>query len=62
MCPHIAKHLEPLKGGKVPLEILIRGKDVEQNNKHWEKCLDVIKTAGVRCNPLTDNRNVLTPR
>ncbi|MCJ1415358.1 FACT complex subunit spt16 [Xylographa parallela] len=41
-----AKHLEPLKGGKIPLEILVRGKDTEQNSKHWEKCLDVIKAAG----------------
>lgn len=43
-----AKHLEPLKGGKVPIEILVRGKDAEQNGKHFEKCLDVIKGAGVR--------------
>jgi len=43
----IAKHLEPLKGGKIPLEILVRGKDAEQNSKHWQKCLEVIKTAGV---------------
>ncbi|KAI4210557.1 MAG: hypothetical protein LQ351_006624 [Letrouitia transgressa] len=41
-----AKHLEPLKGGKVPVEILVRGKDAEQNAKQFEKCLDVIKTAG----------------
>ncbi|MCJ1257673.1 FACT complex subunit spt16 [Lignoscripta atroalba] len=41
-----AKHLEPLKGGKVPIEILVRGKDAEQNAKHWEKCLDAIKGAG----------------
>ena len=44
---HIAKHLEPLKGGKVPLEILVRGKDPEQNAKQFEKCLDLIKGAGV---------------
>ena len=43
-----AKHLEPLKGGKIPVEILVRNpKDVEQNAKHFEKCLDVIKGAGV---------------
>ncbi|KAL9004589.1 MAG: hypothetical protein Q9188_002598 [Gyalolechia gomerana] len=41
-----AKHLEPLKGGKTPIEILSRGKDPEQNAKHFEKCLDVIKSAG----------------
>ena len=42
-----AKHLEPLKGGKVPIEILVRGKDAEQNAKQFEKCLEVIKGAGV---------------
>lgn len=60
MCPHIglialelkcysptAKHLEGLKGGKTPLEILVRGKDPEQNAKHFERCLDLIKTSGV---------------
>lgn len=46
-----AKHLEPLKGGKVPVEILVRGKDAEQNAKQFEKCLDVIKTAGVSYSP-----------
>lgn len=43
-----AKHLEPLKGGKLPLEILVRGKDAEQNSKQLEQCLEVIKSAGVR--------------
>ena len=42
-----AKHIEPLKGGKIPIEILVRGKDAEQNAKQFEKCLDVIKGAGV---------------
>lgn len=42
-----AKHLEPLKGGKVLIEILVRGKDADQNTKHWEKCLDIIRGAGV---------------
>ena len=42
-----AKHLEPLKGGKVPVEILVRGKDPEQNARHFEKCLNAIKGAGV---------------
>lgn len=42
-----AKHLEGLKGGKTPLEILVRGKDPEQNAKHFERCLDLIKSSGV---------------
>ncbi|KAL8704867.1 MAG: hypothetical protein Q9201_001983 [Fulgogasparrea decipioides] len=41
-----AKHLEGLKGGKIPLEILSRAKDPEQNAKHFERCLDLIKGAG----------------
>lgn len=43
----LAKHLEPLKGGPIPIEIFVRGKDPEQNAKHFEKCLDIIKGAGV---------------
>lgn len=43
----LAKHLEPLKGGKVPIEILVRGKDADQNAKHFKRCLDAIKDAGV---------------
>lgn len=42
-----ASYLEPLKGGKVPVELLIRGKDAEENTKHFEKCIEIIKTAGV---------------
>jgi len=41
-----ASYLEPLKGGKIPVEILVRGKDAEENKKQFEKCLDVIKKAG----------------
>lgn len=46
-CESIAKHLEPLKGGKIPVEILVTTKDAEQKTKIFEKCLDIIKTAGV---------------
>ncbi|KAA8569774.1 hypothetical protein EYC84_001354 [Monilinia fructicola] len=41
-----AKHLEPLKGGKVPLEILVRGKDAAANEKLFTKITDVIKSSG----------------
>ena len=44
---HPAKHLEPLKGGKIPIEILVRGKDAEQNNKHWDTIIEAMKAAGV---------------
>lgn len=45
---HLAKHLEPLKGGKIPIEILVRGRDADQNAKHFKRCVDAIKDAGVR--------------
>ena len=41
-----AKHLEPLKGGKLAMEILVRSKDPDQNAKHFQRCLDAIKAAG----------------
>ncbi|KAJ9236799.1 hypothetical protein DTO169E5_5569 [Paecilomyces variotii] len=47
-----AKHLEPLKGGKIPVEILVTTKDAEQKTKIFEKCLDIIKTAGKKVGTL----------
>jgi nucleosome binding factor SPN SPT16 subunit len=41
-----AAYLEPLKGGKVPVEILVRGKDPEENKKQFQTCLDTVKKAG----------------
>ncbi|KAF1829833.1 SPT16-domain-containing protein [Decorospora gaudefroyi] len=41
-----ASYLEPLKGGKVPVEILVRGKDAEENKKQFQTCLDTMKKAG----------------
>ncbi|KNG80728.1 FACT complex subunit spt16 [Aspergillus nomiae NRRL 13137] len=43
-----AKHLEPLKGGKIPVEILITSKDPNEKTRSFEKCLEVIKNAGKR--------------
>lgn len=43
----IAKHLEPLKGGKIPLEVLVRGKDAAANEKLFTKIADVINSSGV---------------
>ncbi|GKZ28164.1 FACT complex subunit spt16, partial [Aspergillus brasiliensis] len=40
------KHLEPLKGGKIPVEILVTSKDPDEKMKSFEKCIDVIKNAG----------------
>jgi nucleosome binding factor SPN SPT16 subunit len=41
-----ASYLEPLKGGKVPIEILVRGKDAEENKKQFQTCLETLKNAG----------------
>lgn len=41
-----AKHLEPLKGGKIPLEILVTSKEPEQKKKALDKCLEAIRNAG----------------
>ncbi|GAM87101.1 hypothetical protein ANO11243_051220 [Dothideomycetidae sp. 11243] len=41
-----AAYLEALKDGKTPVEILVRGKDVAENEKQFKRCLDIIKTAG----------------
>lgn len=38
--------MEPLKGGKVPVEILVRGKDAEENKKQLQTCLETLKKAG----------------
>lgn len=47
LVPCTASYLEPLKGGKVPLEIFTRGKDAEENKSIFDKCCEVIKTGGV---------------
>ncbi|KAI1005200.1 FACT complex subunit [Podosphaera aphanis] len=48
-----AKHLEPLKGGKVPLQILVRGKDAEQNEKIFLEVNQRIKEAGKKVGVLS---------
>ncbi|GBF65273.1 FACT complex subunit [Trichophyton mentagrophytes] len=47
-----AKHLEPLQGGKIPVELLITSRDAEQKTKIFEKCLDIIKNAGKKVGTL----------
>lgn len=44
--PKKAKHLEPLKGGKIPVEILVRGKDEAANTQIFKDLADVIKKSG----------------
>jgi nucleosome binding factor SPN SPT16 subunit len=43
---NLAAYLEPLKGGKVPVEILVRGKDPEENKKQFQTCIETLKKAG----------------
>lgn len=42
-----ASFLEKLKNGKVPLEVIVRGKDGAENAEQIEQCIDVVKKAGV---------------
>ncbi|KKF95865.1 FACT complex subunit SPT16 [Ceratocystis platani] len=48
-----AKHLEQLKDGRFPVEILVRGKDAAENEKLWSKITDAIKSAGKKVGVLT---------
>ncbi|KAJ5738245.1 FACT complex subunit s.t1.c16 [Penicillium malachiteum] len=47
-----AELLEPLKGGKIPLELLVTSKDPESKTKAFEKCIEVIKGAGKKVGTL----------
>jgi hypothetical protein len=51
-----------LKGGKIPVEILVTTKDAEEKAKVFEKCLEVIKTSGVRFSPFRQKAQMLTFR
>jgi hypothetical protein len=42
-----AKHLDQIKGGRFPVEVLVRGKDAAENEKLFLKITDAIKAAGV---------------
>jgi nucleosome binding factor SPN SPT16 subunit len=41
-----AIYLEPLKGGKVAVDVLVRGKDADENKALFTKCADLVKAAG----------------
>ncbi|KAG5918249.1 FACT complex subunit spt16 [Claviceps capensis] len=41
-----AKHLEQLKGGRFPIEVLVRGKDAAENEQLFVTIADKIKAAG----------------
>lgn len=42
----IARHLEPLRGGKTAVEFLMRGKDETENRRHFQTICDAIKKCG----------------
>lgn len=42
----VAKHLEQLKGGRFPIEVLVRGKDAAENEKLFLKIADTINASG----------------
>lgn len=42
-----AKYLDQIKGGRFPVEVLVRGKDAAENEKLFTKITDAIKAAGV---------------
>ncbi|KJZ78273.1 FACT complex subunit SPT16 [Hirsutella minnesotensis 3608] len=48
-----AKHLEQLKGGRFPIEVLVRGKDAAENEKLFATIADKIKAAGEKVGTLT---------
>lgn len=50
-----------MKGGKIPVELLVTTKDPESKIKAFEKCLDVIKGAGVRISYIWDIYLVANP-
>ncbi|KAK3360147.1 transcription elongation complex subunit [Lasiosphaeria hispida] len=41
-----AKYLDQIKGGRYPVEVLVRGKDAAENEKLFIKITDAIKAAG----------------
>ncbi|KAL8419071.1 hypothetical protein RB594_002321 [Gaeumannomyces avenae] len=48
-----AKHLDQIKGGRFPVEVLARGKDAAENAKAFAKITDAIKEAGNKIGVLT---------
>ncbi|KAL2257375.1 hypothetical protein VTK26DRAFT_253 [Humicola hyalothermophila] len=48
-----AKYLDQIKGGRFPVEVLVRGKDSAENEKLFIKITDAIKAAGKKVGVLT---------
>ncbi|KAI1401893.1 SPT16-domain-containing protein [Hypoxylon fuscum] len=52
-----AKHLEQLKGGRFPIEVLVRGKDATANEKQFAKIAETINSSGKKVGLLTKDRS-----
>lgn len=48
-----AKYLDQIKGGRFPVEVLVKGKDAAENERHFIKITDAIKAAGKKVGVLT---------
>ncbi|KAK3685739.1 transcription elongation complex subunit [Podospora appendiculata] len=48
-----AKYLDQIKGGRYPVEVLVRGKDAAENEKLFIKITDAINAAGKKVGVLT---------
>lgn len=48
----LAKYIQPLEGGPIPVKIHVISKDQEQKVKAFDTCIDVIKASGVRAEEL----------
>ncbi|KAB5577597.1 transcription elongation complex subunit [Coniochaeta sp. 2T2.1] len=48
-----AKYLDQIKGGRIPVEVLVRGKDAAENEKHFIKIAELIKSAGKKVGVIT---------
>lgn len=53
-----ASFLEPLKGGKTPIEIYVKGKDAEQGAEQLKKCIDIIQRSGNKVGVLAKDQAV----
>ncbi|KAF7190408.1 FACT complex subunit spt16 [Pseudocercospora fuligena] len=52
-----AQYLEALKDGKTPVEIIVRGKDAEENAKQFERINDIIKNAGKKVGTIAKDQS-----
>ena len=46
VCFCVAKLLEPMRNGKIPLEILVKGKDEAVNEKNYKDVIEAITKTG----------------